>query len=308
MSTTYGSLFAGAGGADLGYDAAGWHCQWQVENDHRATMVLAHWWPTTQRHDDITTATATNPLLLVPKGSPASPRHSPTPTDFPSSSMLDPVDIVTGGFPCQDLSVSGRREGMRPGTRSGLFYEFVRLVTEMRTATDGVYPRWVIWENVPGLLSLGDTLGAIYAAWDQAGAVVQEHRLIDTGQAFGLPQRRPRVIGVVGFHPRADTAPPILADSPSLPRRTEPSGQKLNEGAPGVEGSTRSRGHIEEAIRRLTPLECERLMGYPDGHTAPAEQDTARYRLCGNGMVPASAEWVANRINMADHHLTAKPL
>ena len=65
---------------------------------------------------------------------------------------LEPVDIITFGSPCQDLSIAGKRCGLG-GSRSGLFYEAVRVITEMRKSTNGKYPRWAVWENVPGALS-----------------------------------------------------------------------------------------------------------------------------------------------------------
>ena len=68
---------------------------------------------------------------------------------------LEPVDVVTFGSPCQDLSIAGKREGLGGG-RSGLFFEAVRIIREMREATDGKYPRWAVWENVPGALSSHD--------------------------------------------------------------------------------------------------------------------------------------------------------
>ena len=61
---------------------------------------------------------------------------------------IEPVDIITFGSPCQDMSVAGRRDGL-DGKRSSLFYEAVRIIKEMRCATDGKYPRWICWENVP---------------------------------------------------------------------------------------------------------------------------------------------------------------
>lgn len=65
---------------------------------------------------------------------------------------LEPVDIITFGSPCQDLSIAGKRSGLG-GSRSGLFYEAVRIIIEMRRSTNGKYPRWAVWENVPGALS-----------------------------------------------------------------------------------------------------------------------------------------------------------
>ena len=65
---------------------------------------------------------------------------------------LEPVDMITFGSPCQDVSIAGRREGLSGG-RSGLFFEAIRIIREMREATNGEYPRWAVWENVPGALS-----------------------------------------------------------------------------------------------------------------------------------------------------------
>jgi len=66
---------------------------------------------------------------------------------------VEPVDIITFGSPCQDLSVAGKRAGMGEGTRSGLFSEAVRIIKEMRSGTNGTYPRYAVWENVPGAFS-----------------------------------------------------------------------------------------------------------------------------------------------------------
>ena len=66
---------------------------------------------------------------------------------------IEPVDIITFGSPCQDMSMAGRRDGL-DGKRSSLFYEAVRIIKEMRCATNGKYPRYIVWENVPGAFSL----------------------------------------------------------------------------------------------------------------------------------------------------------
>ena len=65
---------------------------------------------------------------------------------------IEPVDIITFGSPCQDMSVAGKRAGL-DGSRSNLFYEAIRIVKEMRCATNGKYPRFIVWENVPGAFS-----------------------------------------------------------------------------------------------------------------------------------------------------------
>ena len=414
MTRTFGSLFAGAGGIDLGLESEGWSCRWQVEINKHAQMVERYHWPDVARYPDVTEI---------------------------NGAEIEPVDVIVGGFPCQDLSSAGQRAGMVEGTRSGLFYEFVRIVKEMRDGTMGASPRWVVWENVTGLLTLGNTLGSCYAAWDEIGAVVQEHRVVDS-QFFGVPQRRRRVIGVVGFDPRAESWPEVLSDSESVrgyhqksratwetpasgvagslaagcgTRTTniegvgshvivQPDGEQIPTTCVGIDddddgGLLADRGLVQSlttglasggpdlahaqagwlvpsvtgaltasygnqvagapevdanlflaqvipeisgavsvkwkkgtggpagdecynlvptvdipdggvlGVRRLTPLECERLMGWPDMHTALGVDETgdtvkmrdgARYTLCDNGVVAPVAAWVARKIDATD--------
>jgi DNA (cytosine-5)-methyltransferase 1 len=118
MQPTVGSLFSGAGGFDIGFDRAGFALAWQVEIDPTARDVLARHWPDVERHEDVRTVGKKN---------------------------LAPVDVVVGGFPCQDVSVAGKGKGLS-GARSGLFYEMARVIRELR-------PACVVWENVPGLRS-----------------------------------------------------------------------------------------------------------------------------------------------------------
>jgi DNA (cytosine-5)-methyltransferase 1 len=113
----YGSLFSGIGGIDLGFDRAGLKCAWQVEIDPFARKVLDKHWPGVPKHDDIRTF------------KPAQ------------------VDVVCGGFPCQDISNAGKREGI-DGKRSGLWAEMFRIVCEIR-------PRFVVVENVSALRNRG---------------------------------------------------------------------------------------------------------------------------------------------------------
>jgi DNA (cytosine-5)-methyltransferase 1 len=120
VTITFGSLFAGIGGFDLGFERAGMSCKWQVEIDDYANRVLAKHWPDVARHRDIRSVGGHN---------------------------LSPVDIICGGFPCQDISYAGRGAGL-DGERSGLFFEAVRLVCELR-------PRVVVLENVAALLTRG---------------------------------------------------------------------------------------------------------------------------------------------------------
>ena len=131
---------------------------------------------------------------------------------------IPPADIITFDSPCQDLSIAGRREGLE-GDRSGLFYEAVRVIRQMREATDGRYPRYVVWENVPGaftssqgrdfqsvieeLISLGDRPLSVPMPkrWSNAGLVLGDGislawRVLDA-QYWGVPQRRKRIFLVV---------------------------------------------------------------------------------------------------------------
>jgi site-specific DNA-cytosine methylase len=110
---TFGSLFAGVGGFDLGFERAGLMCRFQVEIDPFCLAVLEKHWPNVQRFTDVRTVGAHN---------------------------LERVDVLCGGFPCQDLSAAGNRIGLT-GERSGLYVEFVRVIRELR-------PDWVVIENV----------------------------------------------------------------------------------------------------------------------------------------------------------------
>ena len=133
---------------------------------------------------------------------------------------VEPVDIITFGSPCQDMSIAGRREGL-DGSRSSLFYEAVRIVKEMRCATDGKHPRYIVWENVPGAFS--SNKGADFQSvleeicsvkgyeihtarperWPAAGEIVADDfslawRVFDA-QYWGVPQRRKRIYLVADF-------------------------------------------------------------------------------------------------------------
>ena len=117
---TFGSLFAGIGGFDLGFERAGMACKWQVEIDDYATKVLAKHWPHVHRERDIRECGAHN---------------------------LERVDVICGGFPCQDISYAGLGAGL-DGERSGLFFEAIRVVRELQ-------PRVAVLENVAALFTRG---------------------------------------------------------------------------------------------------------------------------------------------------------
>ncbi len=151
---TVGSLFAGIGGFDLGFQRAGFEVRWQVEIDPWARAVLAKHWPNVCRVEDVRNAGAHN---------------------------LERVDVICGGFPCQDISLAGKGAGIE-GQRSGLWAEYARIIRELR-------PRYVVVENVAALRTrgldrvLGDLAACGYdAEWDCIPA-----------SAVGAPHRRDRL-------------------------------------------------------------------------------------------------------------------
>lgn len=194
MTLTYVSLFAGVGGFDIGAHRAGWECVAQVEWDADAQHVLRHHWPDIPKYADV--------------------------RDYDGS--LHPADVVVGGFPCQDVSVAGHRAGvLDDDTRSNLYTEIIRIVKEMQHATDGAQPRWVVLENVRGLLSIDDGHGFARVQNDLAdcGAVVIEWAMLDS-QFFGLPQRRQRVFIAACLDPAtAERSPdPLFPVAARVPR------------------------------------------------------------------------------------------
>lgn len=166
---THGSLFSGIGGFDAGFDRADIHTSWQCEIDPKATLILERHWPDTVRYRDIAEM---------------------------DGSKAEPVDMITFGSPCQDLSVAGKRAGL-DGGRSGLFFEANRVAAEMLEATGGTHPRFLVWENVVGALSSnsGRDFAAVLDALADVGALDIGWRVLDA-QWFGVAQRRRRVFVV----------------------------------------------------------------------------------------------------------------
>jgi DNA-cytosine methyltransferase len=185
---TYGSLFSGVGGMDMGFDTH-MDCVFQVEWDKHAQSILRRHWPDVPKWGDVQEVNGAD---------------------------LPPCDVLTFGSPCQDLSVAGKRAGL-DGGRSSMFYEAVRIIKEMRDATSSrptvPLPRAVLWENVPGALSsnLGADFKSVIDEMVDLGACLVEWAVLDA-QHFGVPQRRRRVFLVAIFDPAtADRCPnPLL--------------------------------------------------------------------------------------------------
>jgi DNA (cytosine-5)-methyltransferase 1 len=155
---------------------------------------------------------------------------------------VEPVDVITFGSPCQDMSVAGKRAGL-DGNRSGLFYQAVRIIKEMRGATNGLYPRYAVWENVPGAFTSngGQDFRAVLEElcrvkdpgvtipmpekWQRAGLIMGDGysiawRQLDA-QYWGVPQRRKRIYLVADFN--GESAGKILFESESVSGYSSPS-------------------------------------------------------------------------------------
>jgi DNA (cytosine-5)-methyltransferase 1 len=166
MTLSFGSLFSGVGGFEIGLERAGLRPAWQVEIDPDAQRVLRHHWPDTDLHADVRKCGRKN---------------------------LAAVDVICGGWPCQDVSIAGKQAGLA-GERSGLFFQMMRVVHALR-------PRVCVFENVPGLYSSPpENPGADFEAVLQAVADLRVYECGWTGldcQWFGLAQRRRRVFIVL---------------------------------------------------------------------------------------------------------------
>lgn len=371
-----GSLFTGIGGFDLAFQKVGMEIAWQVEIDKWCNYVLQKHWPDVKRYKNIEEF-----------------------TDYGT------IDLICGGFPCQDLSVAGQREGLS-GKRSGLWWEFYRVLREAR-------PSWTLIENVPGLLSSngGKDMGTLLRALGDIG-YRWAYRVLDS-QYFGVAQRRRRVfiVGHLGdgcaaevlFEPESsrrnltesqksgEETPPDFISS-TFKRSTEgwanpngisgavskvwakqkggPAGDecyhltippgamaisenqraevrltpysrqitggggKPGQGYPAVLHFTFADGRNNvpfAGVRRLTPIECERLQGFPDMWTGVVEKltknlepdeidywryhyhriydkhltddgvrriisDTQRYKQLGNAVTVNVVQWIGKRI------------
>lgn len=208
MNLTYVELFAGAGGMSLGLEMAGWRCVAHAEIEPHARAVLRHHWPDVPLYGDVSQL---------------------------DGRQFKGVTMLTGGSPCQDLSIAGKRAGMADGTRSSLFFEQIRIWEEMEAPL-------IFWENVYGAFSSQDgrdfaaVLSAIVGAavpvpadgWRGAGvasgpAGVAAWRTLDA-QYFGVPQRRRRVF-VLGVRGGGVDPAEILSLAESLSGHFAPSGE-----------------------------------------------------------------------------------
>tara|TARA_Y100001963_G_scaffold144547_1_gene216807 strand:+ start:165 stop:1724 length:1560 start_codon:yes stop_codon:yes gene_type:complete len=216
------SLFAGVGGFDLGMERAGHECVAQVEWDKNAAGVLKRRWPDVPLFCDVSKVTA---------------------DDLPDA------DFITYGFPCQDLSVAGKRKGLE-GERSGLFFEATRLIRELIARGSGL--RFAVAENVAGLFSAddGEAFARCIRELLDCGSRQVGWRLLDSAY-FGVAQRRKRVFIVSDFG--GESCDEVLAVSESLRWHPAPS-REAGQSSPSDAGGSftpGSFGGYEEGVGTL---------------------------------------------------------
>ena len=338
----YGSVCSGVEAATVAWEPLGWEPQWFSEIEKFPSAVLQHHYPNVPNFGDMT-------------------KFQEWPDD-----RTNGVDLIVGGPPCQDFSVAGLRAGMA-GDRGNLTLTYLDLVAKYR-------PRWVVYENVPGLLSSnkGRDFGAFLSALGKRG-YGYAWRSLDA-QYFGLAQRRKRVfvVGCLGdwrragavlfereslsghpapsreareetakcltagiaqrydsetetmicFEPRSPDGVPRISKDVCPTLNTMGGGQRepcvafgINE-QPDVahclrSGASKADKHESPTyvtnnaqVRRLTPVECERLQGFPDDFTKipyrgkPVDKcpDGPRYKAMGNSMAVPVMKWIGERI------------
>ena len=249
-----GSLFDGIGGFPLSGTRHGFEPIWASEIEPFPVKVTQKHFPGMKHLGDITKI---------------------------NGAEIEPVDIITFGSPCQDLSVAGKREGLE-GQRSGLFMDAVRIIRQMRESTGGQFPRFAVWENVPGAYSSnkGQDFRAVLeeiaeaeipmpesGKWAEAGMVRIGNcdiawRTLDA-QYWGVPQRRKRIFLVADFG--GQCAGEILFESEGLRRNIAESGEKRQGSTTDVKRSIRKtkqylfENHSQDT-RYVGPLEVSPIV------------------------------------------------
>jgi len=341
----YGSVCSGVEAATVAWHPLGWEPQWFSEIEKFPSAVLDHHYPNTPNLGDMTKF-----------------------KEWPN----DPIDLLVGGTPCQSFSVAGLRKGL-DDPRGNLMLTYVAIAARYK-------PRWLVWENVPGVLSSngGRDFGTFLTALGEIGYGFA-YRVLDA-QYFGVAQRRRRVF-VVGYLGNWRRAAAVLFERDSLSGHPAPSRQARQEvtptvtsGAPfsrtgnqrvetdalitarmrgfgdyecdgtasalkardykdatdliafGAQNSASQGDSVSEhvtptldksktpavmhnlSVRRLTPIECERLQGFPDNYTQIPWRnkepencpDGPRYKAMGNSMAVPVMHWIGKRIQMVE--------
>ena len=206
----YGSVCSGIEAASVAWHPLGWEPQWFSEIEHFPSEVLKHRFPYVPNLGDMTQLNQ-NPIFNE-----------------------QPIDLLVGGTPCQSFSVAGLRKGLAD-PRGNLMLTFLSIADKRR-------PKWIVWENVPGVLSSngGRDFGTFLSALGNIGYGFA-YRVLDA-QFFGVAQRRRRVF-VVGYLGDWRPAAAVLFESESLQRDSKPSRAKRQETPTDAEGSIGTTGN-----------------------------------------------------------------
>ena len=326
MTIEYGSLCSGIEAATVAWHSLGWQPQFFSDIEKFPNAVLKHHYPNVPNYGDMTNF-----------------------GDWPDES----INLLVGGTPCQSFSVAGLRGGL-DDPRGNLALTYLAIAERYA-------PRWLLWENVPGVLSSrgGRDFGSFLGALGKLGYGFA-YRVLDA-QFFGVAQRRRRVF-VVGYLGDWRRAAAVLFERESRRRDTAPSREKGQEAAKTITAGVGQRYdfesenfpiaiaeniigrqpqnggrcfqqntrdevryisedgqvtgalsansgmkqtnyiHQDTSARRLTPKECERLQGFPDGYTDIYDKtpDTPRYKALGNSMAVPVMRWIGYRVNKVD--------
>ena len=284
----YFSFASGVAGLELGFPKD-WECVGFAEIDKYASAILKYHFPNIKNYGDV--------YAIKWKEIP----------DF---------DLLSGGTPCQDLSIAGKRAGLA-GSRSRLFFEFIRALKEKK-------PKYFIWENVKGALSSNEGFDFVRVLLEFSEAGYNLWWQVLNAKDFGVPQNRERIF-IVGFR---EESPPEVFFKPENSGKADELQNKPIEitknqaqahrvySTEGIAIALRSNGGGEggktglyqissKQIRRLTPVECERLMSWKDNWTRYGIDekgnkfelsDTQRYRLIGNGVVSNVVKEIVDKV------------
>lgn len=278
------SLFSGVGGFEQGFPKD-WEIVGFSEIDKYASSVLNYHYPKVKNYGDIKQI---------------------------NWEEIPDFDILTGGSPCQDFSIAGKRRGLL-GTKSSLAWEFIRGLRSKR-------PRYFIWENVKGVLSSrnGWDFANILCAFSESGYSLWWQVL--NSKDFGVPQNRERIFVIgfrdenpkeVFFESKTDTEGLTDLSEESVQEREATRGDKIKyeDSETGVDSYINANNWqdyvFDSSHRILTPIERERLMGWKDdwtkfGRTEKGEviqlSDSQRFKICGNGVVSSVVSSLINNL------------
>ena len=274
----YLSVCSGIEAATVAWHDMGWNPVGFSEIEKFPSEVLAHHYPSVPNFGDM--------------------------SKYNEWNLNESIGLLVGGTPCQSFSVAGLRKGMED-PRGNLALIYLGIANKFR-------PKWIVWENVPGVLSSngGRDFGSFLGALVKLGYGFS-YRVLDA-QHFGVAQRRRRVF-VVGCLGDWRSAAAVLFEQDSCKRGIEALPKRFIRGErKNLTGclSTRIGAYDRQdldiliydynnlTVRNLTPVECERLQGFPDNYTnIEGATKAKRYKTLGNSMAVPVMKWIGQRIN-----------